>query len=166
MNRKQIKANLVMAYDQQAKQRNKSVIEDWKATERAQFLSLLQKETKRTLLEIGAGPGRDSLFFKEQGFHVTSIDISPNMVKLCREKGLTAFVMDSLDLSFENNSFDTVYAMNSFLHISKNEFLTALENVRIVLKPGGLFYLGLYGGFDFEGIWEDDSYTPKRFFSL
>jgi hypothetical protein len=24
----------------------------------------------------------------------------------------------------------------------------------------------MYGGHDFEGIWEDDFYTPKRFFSF
>jgi SAM-dependent methyltransferase len=140
MNRKRIKANLIKAYDQQAEQRNKSNIEDWKATERAQFLSLLQKEAKRTLLEIGAGHGRDSLFFKGQGFQVTSIDISPNMVKLCREKGITAFVMDARDLSFEKCSFDTVFAMNSFLHLSKIELPTALENVHAIFQPGGLFY--------------------------
>ena len=38
--------------------------------------------------------------------------------------------------------------------------------MRVVLRTDGLFYLGLYGGFDFEGIWEEDSYTPKRFFSF
>ena len=166
MTKQKIRADLVKAYDQQAEQRNKSNIDGWKATERAQFLTLLQKEAKQTLLEIGAGHGRDSLFFKEQGFHVTSIDLSPKMVKLCREKSLTAFVMDAIDLSFEKNSFDAVYAMNSFLHLSKSEIPSALENVRVVLQPGGLFYLGLYGGFDFEGIWEEDAYTPKRFFSL
>ena len=44
--------------------------------------------------------------------------------------------------------------------------MTALESVRTVLKPTGLFYLGVYGGYEFEGIWEADSYQPKRFFSF
>ena len=42
----------------------------------------------------------------------------------------------------------------------------ALENVCTVLKPAGLFYLGMYGGYDFEGIWDKDIYTPKRFFFI
>lgn len=163
---KQRKANLKKAYDQQAEQRNKSKIEAWKVAERAHFLSLLQKENKQTLLEIGTGHGRDSFFFQEQGFSVTGIDLSLAMVELCRQKGITAHVMDIVELSFEKNSFDAVYALNSFLHLSKSEFPLALENVRVVLQPDGLFYLGLYGGFDFEGIWEDDIYTPKRFFSF
>jgi hypothetical protein len=29
-----------------------------------------------------------------------------------------------------------------------------------------LFFLGVYGGYDFEGTWEKDSYEPKRFFSF
>jgi hypothetical protein len=35
-----------------------------------------------------------------------------------------------------------------------------------VLKPTGLFYMGVYGGREFEGIWQEDFYTPKRFFSF
>jgi hypothetical protein len=33
------------------------------------------------------------------------------------------------------------------------------------MKPGGLFYMGVYGGPDFEGIRPDDRHEPKRFFA-
>jgi len=163
---KQRKADLVEAYNLQAEQRDKNKIESWKADERGHFLSLLHIEGKRTLLEIGTGHGRDSLFFQEQGLGVTGIDISPVMVDLCRKKSVVAFVMDAVDLEFEDRSFEAVYALNSFLHLSKQEFPVALENVHRVLLPGGLFYLGMYGGAEFEGVWDGDSYTPKRFFSF
>ena len=39
-------------YDRQASGRDAAPIEAWKAEERAGFLSLLQREEKRTLLEI------------------------------------------------------------------------------------------------------------------
>src|SRR6266496_4582702 len=74
--------------------------------------------------------------------------------------------MDMVHLSFPNDAFDAVYALNSMLHLPKKEFPIALQNIRKVLKPNGLFFLGVYGGYDFEGIWEDDSYDPKRFFAL
>jgi SAM-dependent methyltransferase len=166
MTANQRKANLIKAYDQQAEDRNKGEFQEWKVVERAHFLSMLQQEDKHTLLEIGAGHGRDSLFFQDQGLEVTCIDLSPKMIELCQQKGLDAHIMDMVHLDFEQDSFDAVYALNSFLHLSKSELLSALENVRRVLHLAGLFYLGLYGGFDFEGIWEDDSYIPKRFFSL
>jgi SAM-dependent methyltransferase len=166
MANKQIKTNLIQAYNRQAEQRNKGGIQDWKVVERAYFLSLLQQQNKQSLLEIGTGHGRDSLFFQEQGFKVTGIDISHAMASLCRKKGIPAFVMDMVELGFENNSFDAVYALNSFLHLPKSEFSKTLESVCNVLKPAGLLCLGMYGGFDFEGIWDQDTYTPKRFFSF
>ena len=109
MTDKQIKAHLIEAYNRQAEQRNKGGIQAWKVAERATFLSMLQQENKQILLEIGTGHGRDSLFFQKQGFKVTGIDISSTMVSLCRQKGITAFVMDMAELGFENNSFDAVY---------------------------------------------------------
>ena len=163
---KQQKAGLIRAYDQHAEERDKGGIQAWKVVERANFLSLLQQEDRHTLLEIGTGHGRDSLFFREQGCKVIGIDLSSAMVSLCQQKGVTACVMDMVELGFARNSFDAVYALNSFLHLSKSQLPAVLESVRRILQPAGLFYLGVYGGFDFEGIWEDDFYTPKRFFSL
>jgi SAM-dependent methyltransferase len=161
-----MRTNLILSYNRNAEQRDKSEIEDWKAIARAEFLALLKNERKQSLLEIGAGHGRDSKFFQDNGFQVTCIDLSPEMVKLCREKGLNARLMDMIDLGFPDDSFDGVYSLNSLLHLSKAELPTVLQNIRRVLKANGLFFLGIYGGYDFEGIWEKDSYTPKRFFSF
>jgi len=161
MTYRQLKANLANVYNQHAEERNKKEIDDWKAAERTYFLSRLQEENKRTLLEIGAGPGRDSLFFQNQGLGVTCIDLSPKMIELCQQKNLTAYVMDMVHLDFERNSFDAVYALNSFLHLPKDEFPVALENVRQALRPSGLFYLGLYGGIEFADIWEKNPILNK-----
>jgi SAM-dependent methyltransferase len=157
---------LIDSYNRHAQERDEYPIELWKIQERANFLSLIKQENKQSLLEVGAGTGKDSKFFTDNGLDVISIDLSPEMIKLCQQKGLSAHVMDVIDLKFAPSSFDIVYALNSFLHISEAEFMTALENVNRVLKTTGLFYLGVYGGQDFEGIWEKDSYFPKRFFSL
>jgi SAM-dependent methyltransferase len=161
-----IRANLILSYNRQAEQRNQSDIEIWKATERAEFLALLKTEQKQSLLEIGAGHGRDSQFFQENGLQVTCVDLSPEMVRICRQKGLNARLMDMIDLDFPDHSFDAVYSLNSLLHLPKTELPTVLQNIRRVLNPNGLFFLGMYGGYDFEGIWEKDSYEPKRFFSF
>ena len=160
------RSNLIESYNNHARERDAYAVDAWKVEERANFLSLLRQEHKQSLLEIGAGAGKDSKFFHDQGLAVTCIDLSPEMVKLCRQKGLAAHVMDMTRLDFPPNSFDAVYSLNSLLHIPKVEFPIVLENVKKVLKPTGLFYLGVYGGEEFEGIWELDSYTPKRFFSF
>ncbi len=88
------------------------------------------------------------------------------MVALCKEKGLNAHVMDMTDLDFQEASFDAVYSMNSLLHLTKVEFSIVLERINQLLKPAGLFYLGIYGGMNFEGVWEEDHQEPMRFFSF
>jgi len=133
---------------------------------RNEFLAALHQTGSQNLLEIGSGPGRDGLFFQENGLHVTCIDLSPVMVELCREKGLHAEVMDARKLDFPESSFDAIYCMNSLLHISRSELPDILLQMDRLLKPDGLVYIGVYGGVDQEGIWEDDYYTPKRFFSF
>ncbi|PYI51244.1 class I SAM-dependent methyltransferase [Paenibacillus flagellatus] len=141
-------------------------IADWKIRERGRFLDMLRERNAETLLEIGSGPGRDGQFFQEQGLDVTCTDQSPEMVRLCREKGLKAEVRTFHELGFGDGSFDAVYGLNCLLHVPKRELKGALEEIRRVLKPGGLFYMGVYGGKDSEGVWENDTYEPKRFFAM
>jgi cyclopropane fatty-acyl-phospholipid synthase-like methyltransferase len=153
-------------YNKYAQERETYGMQDWKNELRSKFLSLLQKENKKTLLEIGAGTGRDSKFFQDQGLEVVCIDLSPAMVELCRQKGLAAHVMDMADIQFPAASFDTVYSMNSLLHLTKAEFPAVLRSIEGLLKMNGMVFIGMYGGRDHEGVWDNDSYEPKRFFSF
>jgi cyclopropane fatty-acyl-phospholipid synthase-like methyltransferase len=154
------------AYDKYAQERETSTMQEWKIEERSKFLSLLQKEHKKKFLEIGAGTGRDSKFFQDQGLNVACIDLTPAMVELCRQKGLTAYVMDMADIQFPASSFDAIYSMNSLLHLTKAEFPAVLHKIDMLLQSDGVVFMGIYGGQDYEGVWENDSYVPKRFFSF
>jgi SAM-dependent methyltransferase len=154
------------AYDAHALERDADAREPWKDAERAGFLAALQQDEKHSLLEIGSGPGRDALFFQAHGLQITCIDLSPANVALCRQKGLTAHIMDMRALTFPEASFEAVYAMNSLLHLAKAELPGVLAGMEKMLKPNGLGYIGVYGGYDHAGIWELDRYTPQRFFSF
>ncbi|GAA3412680.1 class I SAM-dependent methyltransferase [Paenibacillus hodogayensis] len=158
--------DLIAAYNHHAEERNHMHIADWKVRERGQFLDMLKKRKAATLLEIGSGPGRDATFFQQAGLDVTCTDQSPEMVRLCREKGLKAEVRPFQSLGFPNGTFDAVFGLNCLLHVPKAELRGVLEEIRRVLKPGGLFYMGVYGGPDTEGVWEQDTYEPKRFFAM
>jgi SAM-dependent methyltransferase len=159
-----IVADLRQAYDREAQGRQERGIASWKVAERDHFLSLLKREGKETLLEIGAGPGKYGKFFQDNGLSVICTDLSPEMVRLCRDKGLTAYAMDFLSLDFPEASFDAVFALNCLLHVPGQDLPRVLRTIRTVLKPAGLFYLGQYGGKDEQGIWRDDFNEPKRFF--
>ena len=161
-----ILGNLRTAYDAKASERDAVETAPWKAAERVRFLTELNRQDRTRLLEIGSGPGRDGLFFQNEGLSVVCTDLSPNMVSLCRRKGLEARVMDCLHLDFPECSFDAVFALNSLLHVPKASLRAGLDQINRLLRPGGLVYVGVYGGEDFEGALPSDDHEPNRFFSF
>ncbi|WP_199618181.1 class I SAM-dependent methyltransferase [Paenibacillus alkalitolerans] len=161
-----VKSTLLQSYNANAKLRDKPEIEGWKLNELNRFISFFDDTQGLKLLDLGAGAGQHGQYLQSNGFDVHCVDLSPEMVKACRNKGLNAEVMDFYSLKFEEDSFDAAWSLNALLHVPKSSLHIVLNNIKTVLKPGALFYLGLYGGYDSEGIWEEDPYTPKRFFSF
>lgn len=157
--------NLRQAYQKTAAGRDTAARQDWKLAERSNFLNYLRANNKQSLLEIGAGPGWDSLFFQENGLDVIATDLSPEMVRLCQNKGLTAYEMDFDHLTF-SFQFDAIYGLNCLLHVPKQKLPAILQRLQGLMKAQGLFFMGVYGGEDWEGVYEDDHHEPKRFFSM
>ena len=157
---------LVRSYEKYAHERASHSPDEFKVQERSEFLQFLKREGRETLLEIGCGHGQDALFFQAQGFRVLAVDNTPAMVKLTAEKGVPAQVLDCYNLDEISGCFDAVYTMNCLLHIPKQDFDQVLRLISERLNENGLMYLGIWGDQDFEGIWEQDIYEPKRFFSF
>ena len=118
------------------------------------------------MLEIGAGTGVHGKFFQDNGMQVVCTDLSPEMVKRCREKGLEAHEMDFLSLDFPPGSFEAVFAMNCLLHVPRSDLPAVLAIIQKLLGDNGLFYWGQYGGPEQAGVSEEDHYEPKRYYSL
>jgi SAM-dependent methyltransferase len=154
------------SYDANAADRDAMIKQDWKLAERDAYLDRLNAVEAQSLLEIGAGPGVDAAFFRDSGLAVTAVDLSPEMVALCEAKGITAYARDFLDLGFGASTFDAAYGLNCLLHVPNDDLESVLRAVREVLRPGGLFFVGVYGGESGEGIAADDDHDPKRFFSF
>ena len=159
--------DLRAAYDGSAEARASSERETWKHAERQAFLTRLQAEGKRSLFEVGAGGGHDSQFFADNGLQVVATDLSPQMVEMCRRRGLDAKVMDVVDLQLTPEAFQAAYSMNSLLHVPNSDLEHALLSIRGALEYGALCYVGVYGAKEpFEGILPSDLHTPQRFFSF
>lgn len=162
----EIRTGLLVSYGAAgASTRDRIEKPQWKVTELEGFLRRLQEEGCHRLLEVGAGTGQDSVFLAAAGLQVTATDMSPDMVSYCRAKGLDAHVMDLSRPAFPPGTFDAVYAMNCLLHVPNAELPGVLEALRGLLRPGGLFFLGVYGGSGEEGPLADDEHIPPRFFS-
>lgn len=163
---KEVKETIIQSYNANAKLRDKIQIEEWKQYELNRFIESFDSVNGLKLLDVGAGSGQHSQYLQNRGFDVQCIDLSPEMVKSCLEKGLQAEVMDVYDITYEDNFYDAVWSMNALLHVPKNSMDIVLHHLMRILKPEGLFYLGLYGGNDSEGYWEEDPYKPNRYFSF
>ncbi len=120
----------------------------------------------KRVLDLGSGPGRDALMLKQRGLHPVCVDISEAMVSLCRERGLEAHKMDIEDLSFNNSSFDGVWAYASLVHIPKARIYNSMARISELLKPGGSFFVGMVEG-NSEAMYKSGSKPDgKRFFAL
>ena len=99
------------------------------------------------LLELACGTGTMALSMEEFGYYnITATDLSNEMIRKARQKGenagsdITFHTLDFLDIDL-NQTFDAVYMVFdslNYLH-STEEILTLHQQVRNVLKPGGLF---------------------------
>ena len=163
MNHKEVNRQVYDRYAQEFQQITQSYLTKHILKDVKLFMSSLKG---KRILDLGSGPGRDSQFFKEKGLNPLCLDISPEMIKLCQEKGLEAQVGDLEKLPFEDSSFDGVWAYTSLLHVPKNKFGEILTKINNILTPQGIFYLGMKEG-DFEGMVKSEKYgESERFFSL
>lgn len=154
----------VQAYEGVVAERASGDAATWKLEEHDGFASKLVDARCRSVVEIGAGTGFHSRRFADAGFDVLATDPTPAMVAYCRSSGLDAMQADVLGLALEQPR-DAAFAMNSLLHVPRALLRSALERVAGALRAKGLFYLGVYGGNAHEGVMEQDSYVPKRWFA-
>lgn len=90
------------------------------------------------ILDVGAGSGCHTLALREMGKDATAIDISPLSVKVMKERGLNAMLVNLFDPLF-CESFDTILMlMNGSGIIGKLEHLgDFFQRMKLLLRPGG-----------------------------
>lgn len=163
------KQELKTAYDADAKRRDDAdgKRDQWKLDLRQYFVDLLKKENKKSVLELGAGAGLDSLFFKENGFDILATDLSDEMVKMCQKRGLEATTFDLYDLEKLGRKFDAIFSLNVLLHVPRKDIEKVLEGIYSTLNDNGIFFYGVYGGMNEEKtIIDKNKMGLPRFFSF
>lgn len=163
--RKQLK----LAYDADAKRRddNESNREWWKKEARKNFADSLKNQDGKTILEIGSGAGIDAKYFSKRGFDVLATDFSKQMLEMCKKRGLNTQILDIYELDKFNPKFDGIFTLNVLLHIPNQEKGKIIRNIKNCLNKDGLFYYGVYGGYDEESVFTDKTkMNLPRFFSF
>ncbi|MBM6861929.1 class I SAM-dependent methyltransferase, partial [Clostridium saudiense] len=106
------------------------------------------------VLDLGCGSGRDSLYFKNAGFDVTSVDGSIELAKEA-EKLINQEVIVSKFEDFKSEErFDGIWACASLLHVRRENIGEVLRNLADNLNKGSVFYLSFKYG--------DDEYIDER----
>ncbi|WP_068470899.1 class I SAM-dependent methyltransferase [Candidatus Protochlamydia phocaeensis] len=113
-------------------------------------------------LDIGSGTGRLAKWLQDQGFEVLCLDPSPQMCRLCRDKGLTCLQMTVQSYQDKPASFSLVLAILSLIHVPKKEWQEQLDKIAALLKPNGFFLLAVIEGRT-EGVEERASGYPRFF---
>ncbi|RKY80336.1 hypothetical protein DRQ07_05580 [candidate division KSB1 bacterium] len=97
----------------------------------------------KKILEIGCGAGIDLVEFGAGGAIVTGIDLSKTAIDLAKKYfsylniNADLQVMDGENMSFEDNTFDVVYAHGVLQYTADAKKM--IEEAFRVLKPGGIF---------------------------
>ncbi|MDJ0383178.1 class I SAM-dependent methyltransferase [Streptomyces sp. G-G2] len=103
----------------------------------------------KDVLELGAGHGRDALYFAREGFAVHATDFSPvglaQLQAAARVQGVDQRVSTAVHdvrepLPMPDGSVDAVFAhMLLCMALSTNEMHALVGEIRRALRPGGVF---------------------------
>lgn len=96
-----------------------------------------------SLLELGCGNGRDSIFFASHGVKVTALDYSTEAINTLKDLALNNILFVNQDFSKLENyrNIDFIYARFTFHSIDEETERSILESIPSVLSDGGLFML-------------------------
>lgn len=103
------------------------------------------------ILDVGCGSGRDTLAFKNKGYHVEAIDYSEELVKKAtRLTGIPVKLQSFYEIDADQ-AYDGIWACASLLHCERSQLVEVIGKLISVLKPGGVLYMSFkYGNSDRE----------------
>ena len=116
--------------------------------------------------DIGCGSGRDLLWLKKKGVHVTGLEISPGLARLAEEHSKCPVVLGDFEsFDFSLIKADGILLIGVLVHVAWNRFAAVLQRISKALKKNGLLYISLKQGDgtvkDSEGrvfyLWQDEA---------
>jgi SAM-dependent methyltransferase len=112
----------------------------------------LKTNNVKRVLELGAGHGRDTIFFASNGIEVEALDYSVTAIeildKISKEKTLPiksrTFDVKKTPLPFPDGYFDAVYSHMLFnMRFSLEDLHFIFSEIRRVLRPKGLNFFSV-----------------------
>lgn len=124
-----------------------------------------------TVLDAATGTGRHALRLAQQGFHVTAIDQSPEMLAIAQASAERAELavdlhVGSLDgpLPFADTQFDLVICALALCHVQN--LRSAVREFARVLRPGGAAIISDFHPYCVRQGWRAALFGPGRAYML
>lgn len=101
-------------------------------------------------LDLGCGPGRNSLYLASHGFEVDAVDLSPEAIGWATQRAseagarITFHCGNAFTMPELTGPYDFVYDSGCFHHLPPHRRISHLDLVRRVLAPGGRFGLACF----------------------
>ncbi|MEH7176597.1 class I SAM-dependent methyltransferase [Neobacillus vireti] len=136
-------------WDEQADKWHSNSKEMWETGSRKDIIPFLIKhlQPESSLCDLGCGDGYASYKLAANGYHVTGVDLSEQMLDKANEraKDTTAKFLkaDISRVPVESNSFDASMAINS-LEWTENP-LAVLHEMKRIVKKDGLICIAILG---------------------
>lgn len=122
------------------------------------FIQRLPKNA--SIIDLGAGSGRDLLFFRNNGFYIEGIDSSEQLCELARYFSNCNVKCCSIQAWYPKEKYTGIWANASLLHLTEQELLLFWKRVPDILIENGLIYFsmkkGIMTGFDNMGRYFTD----------
>ena len=145
-------------------------------------LNLFKEQNITRIIELGAGLGRDAIFFAQNSIYVEALDYSSSAVEVINQKtkknNLSNYISTKIfdireKLPFEDNSVEACFSHMLYCMALTNSDLEKLNNeICRVLKPNGInvytvrhtkdndYKNGIYRG---EDLYENDGFVVHFF---
>jgi SAM-dependent methyltransferase len=103
------------------------------------FLSLLPEHPR--ILDLGCGPGHESMRLASLGAEVVGVDSSPASIKIARQRNPNCrfYIMDFFSSGDSLGLFDGIFASGSLIHVAAEKMPGLLSVLKERLKIGGCF---------------------------
>ena len=145
-------------------------------------LKFFQEKKINKIVELGAGLGRDTIFFAKNSIHVNALDYSGSGIKIINEKAekqnLSKYISTKIfdvrkKLPFEDNSIEACFShMLYCMALTLNELENLNNEIYRILKPNGIniytvrhtndgdYKKGIHRG---EDLYENDGFIVHFF---
>ena len=120
------------------------------------FVKIIEK--KGRVLDIGCcSTAQQARFFHDNGYRVTSIDLSKNCIDTAKQTfpHIDFLQKDMTEMDFEEESFDGISAFYSIIHIPDDKLDKLFADFNKFLKINGKIAITVHAG-DFYGYYDEN----------